>query len=512
MSLHAYGIACDTDKTDSIEATVQRCPLILDYNYFAIFKIVDDRTGKPVPDRKYRLIAESHQWSLNLDSQGLTGYLKSTSQAEAVLDLERQTTIAIDALKEQSHAQQGSVCTDPKKSDGEYFEGIAKMIIQPLVEPLAGPLDQLKLKDIPTTVVKVHQFELVDIPGIMDNHRWQWGAQFMRRWFNGDAYVLSRAFKEGLSDARELDKDHIWEDVPFDDILKGSSRVENIAKGLVNELSKADEYNSRIGKIPKKIVVSSSGTTSAPIVTEVDARLSKGLLMLLTRMDRWGMIDARNKIVPTPKKYIGYLSALELDYQSQFNLVRVESKYTESANDVTAALAVFALKLAVTSLQTYTSPDGSFIIDISEIGIYFRDTFEFLNAVDGDCTEKSDQFLGYWGENGFFWAKGYLDNYDNYASAAESAIDERLPIVQSFVTIKGNSYHEDSKGNRYFRVTNNSFNSYRSLHQKGGDFMIYSTVKLIPVKIKISLNDKDLEQYAAHKKQVAASPPKSSCP
>ncbi|EPT7000002.1 DUF6402 family protein, partial [Cronobacter sakazakii] len=99
--------------------------------------------------------------------------------------------------------------------------------------------------------------------------------------------------------------------------------------------------------------------------------------------------------------------------------------------------------------------DGLYRIEINQIGLYVRDTYEFMN--DGD-----DQPFGYWGWHGVI---------------KPSLINE---LFESKVVSKN--------GNDYYRVTNNSFIEYREKCKKEkniktGDFFVYSTVKKIPVDV-----------------------------
>lgn len=54
------------------------------------------------------------------------------------------------------------------------------------------------------------------------------------------------------------------------------------------------------------------------------------------------------------------------------------------------ALGSFIIKIAFTDLTVTRDTDGFMRLEIKELGLYVRDTYEFMN--DGD-----DQLLGYWG-------------------------------------------------------------------------------------------------------------------
>ncbi|EOC1487803.1 hypothetical protein ACI1AK_004167 [Cronobacter sakazakii] len=117
--------------------------------------------------------------------------------------------------------------------------------------------------------------------------------------------------------------------------------------------------------------------------------------------------------------------------------------------------------------------DGLYRIEINQIGLYVRDTYEFMN--DGD-----DQPLGYWGWHG---------------GIKPSLINE---IFESKVVSKN--------GNDYYRVTNNSFieyreNSKKKTTQKPGIF--YSKVKKIPVDVIIHISKLDLLECQERSAKVA---------
>ncbi|EOL9037300.1 DUF6402 family protein [Cronobacter sakazakii] len=118
--------------------------------------------------------------------------------------------------------------------------------------------------------------------------------------------------------------------------------------------------------------------------------------------------------------------------------------------------------------------DGLYRIEINQIGLYVRDTYEFMN--DGD-----DQPFGYWGWHGVI---------------KPSLINE---LFESKVVSKN--------GNDYYRVTNNSFIEYREKCKKEkniktGDFFVYSTVKKIPVDVIIHISKLDLLEYQARSAKV----------
>lgn len=201
--------------------------------------------------------------------------------------------------------------------------------------------------------------------------------------------------------------------------------------------------------------------------------MSNGLCYIINRLDESGLF-VNNEIKDCYLNY-GNLSAIELDETSRFNFIKIGStlweKATDTPDDVYGALGSFIIKIAFTDLTVTRDTDGFMRLEIKELGLYIRDTYEFMN--DGD-----DQPLGYWGEKGVI-----------------------KPGVMSELLKKE---YIDEDGCRYFRVTNSSFVRYREKYKsenRTGDFFVYSTVKKIPTNIIIHLNRIDMEEYIFWKEE-----------
>lgn len=298
--------------------------------------------------------------------------------------------------------------------------------------------------------VPVKIFKITDIPDVMEKKGWSVSARFMRKWFNDPYYEMSREEKLNKVDVNTVDKSHIIEDLDFDWLLTSSLRIKPIYDAFVEQVSNVIEYNDYLGR--KK---------------QISQQLSNGLCYIINRLDELGLfIDNEIKDCYLNN---GNLSAIELDKTSQFNFIKIGStlweKATDTLDDVYGALGSFIIKIAFTELNVTKDTDGFMRLEIKELGLYVRDTYEFMN--DGD-----DQPLGYWGENGVI---------------KPGIISELLK-----------KEYIDEGDCRYFRVTNSSFVRYREKYKgenKTGDFFVYSTVKKIPTNIIIYLNKVDMEEY-----------------
>ena len=305
--------------------------------------------------------------------------------------------------------------------------------------------------------IPVKIFKITDIPDVMEKKGWKIAARFMRKWFNDSFYEMTQKEKLNKIDISTIEKQHILDDLEFEWLLTSSSRIKPIYDNFVLKVSNVIEYDDFLGR--KK---------------QITNQLSNGLCYILNRLEKSGFL-VNNEL---KNCYVNYdnMSAIELDKTSQFNFIKIGStlweKATDSLDDVYGALGSFIIKVAFTNLNVTRVQSGFMKLEIRELGLYVRDTYEFMN--DGD-----DQPLGYWGECGVI---------------KPGVISELMK--KEFI---------DEDGCRYFRITNSSFVKYREKYKntnKTGDFFVYSTVKKIPANIIIHLNKIDMEEYSFWKGEI----------
>jgi hypothetical protein len=324
------------------------------------------------------------------------------------------------------------------------------MIIAPILSKLT-PTSQVAGKDSP-----VETFKITDIPQAMDTLGWSEGARVMRKWFDGASYELPMDVKEGKLSPKNLAAENLLTDLPFDWLFTSSTRVRDDVEELIAELSNVSEFSGTVGRLKTPL-----------------NQLSRGLIMLMTRIKRIGHLDINANTLHNAYEDFSGLSAIQLEEISQFNLIRIGAstweKATDDLDDVYGALGSFIIKMAATKFRTISIDQGYPAIQILEIGLYVRDTYDFLNT-------GPDQLLGYWSKRGVI-RPGPADYY-------------RRPD------------YIDRNDTRYFKVTNDSFNSYRKKHDKGGDFLVFSTVKRYPVSIMIHLSANDFEEFKARASSI----------
>lgn len=308
-----------------------------------------------------------------------------------------------------------------------------------------------KTSDTERKVVEVNDFSIADIPNVMDKLGWKEGARLMRHWFTGAPYEMSLAYKIGTKDDRDLKKSgHTLENIDFNWLSTSSTRTKKIVASLIIDFSgEHREYGQRIGRTQNTL-----------------DQLSKGLIEFMHKLEILGLLSREKQQLTLSNCNYSAKAAIELDHISQFNREIIGAslweKGTDAFDDVYAALGAFNIKMAATKFSTaYDVETGFSKIHITEIGIYIRDSYDFLG---------SEQLLGYWSQHGLLKPSAW-----QYSISKPDAID--------------------SDNKRYFKVTNASFNEYRKNFNKGGDFAVYSTVKLIPTDIDIHLSAIDFEEY-----------------
>lgn len=314
----------------------------------------------------------------------------------------------------------------------------------PNIRSILTPTTQAVGKQVPVDV-----FKITDIPAAMSQLGWIESARLMRKWFDNSAYEMPIAVKVGDASPGNLDAQKLLIDLSFDWLFSASSRIRGPVESLVSDLQDVREFNGLIGRIKSPLT-----------------QLSNGLVVFMTRLKRIGHLDENAYILQNAYEDFSGLSAIQLEETAQFNLIRLGStlweKATDNLDDVYGALGSFAIKVAATKFRILSNDHGFPAINIEEIGLYVRDTYDFLNMDD-------DQLLGYWSRKGVI-RPGPTD----YLSA---------------------SNYIDRNGDRYFKVTNGAFNQYRKQKNRGGDFLVFSTVKRYPVSISIHLNRADFEEF-----------------
>jgi hypothetical protein len=155
-------------------------------------------------------------------------------------------------------------------------------------------------------------------------------------------------------------------------------------------------------------------------------------------------------------------SLVNLHSDWQFQYVEVGYQMNQ-VDDLYGAMGNFMLAAAVTKAKLSILRPGTALLAVSEVGLYARDTFEF----------NGQQYLGHWSEKGLA-----LQPMAMGLSTASN-----LPVDMP-------SWHLPAWHPRmgWLKPVNNSdFRTLRNNTQHGGDLLLFSDVKLKPVKLDIEV-------------------------
>jgi hypothetical protein len=147
--------------------------------------------------------------------------------------------------------------------------------------------------------------------------------------------------------------------------------------------------------------------------------------------------EVRRKLLGKQRKPFGNLDAPVPNQDRDYVQQRAVSYYfseMRKPNDMAVALGRFNLRCLVAGEIVPNPNRPEYMIVIKELGVYVRDSFDF----------NGDQPLGYWRAN------------PPYASGVEPALN----VVE---------------------LSNFSYRKWRSANGEGGDFLVFSNLKRVPL-------------------------------
>ncbi|WP_174954916.1 DUF6402 family protein [Burkholderia lata] len=304
---------------------------------------------------------------------------------------------------------------------------------------------------------KLPKFDLQDIPKAMDKMGWPISAKLAREWFARPRHV----YDDDLNSVQPLDDTT----VSLDWALKFRGATERF-----NQLVRQAIYTPNAARAVTKVL--------APVVE---------------RSFSAGQLNAAGIAIDTSpflKDPLQFHIAWGFQYQSVSSLDTLDGT---AMTDLTGALANFNFyaavgKAAVTGerFYQYEGKNKIFCLEpvaqITHVYVYIKDSYSF----NDDSLSKS-QYLGHWNKNGMVLSyaatvndffKGSNLNVGNstieewrYFPAGEEVnkpIDKRTSLFRKFLA-----------KDVYWPVHNKTYRDWRSAHNRGGDFMVYSRPKLI---------------------------------
>ncbi|MFH6599713.1 DUF6402 family protein [Ectopseudomonas khazarica] len=277
------------------------------------------------------------------------------------------------------------------------------------------------------TTSQVRVFKITDIPAAMDKMGWQVSAKLMRHWFQGDPWSTpSGGMTESVkSHAQMPPSQYMEETIVTYQWLMSYPRVVNAR----NEL-RAAWNNSKAKELIRRNILREFGQHSAGCF---------------------------------PLSFNGQGSKAEAFGYSNSRAITFDT-IGDDLNDLRGALANFNLRVVAEGVVNVFSDKVVFIAE--RIGFYAEDAYDFND--EGVFSQP----LGYWNFDGI--AEGVVDGLSNNANIEYEKA--KAVATAPFTGDDVEQRFKDLESKRYFLIANSHFVKYRSLKNKGGDFVVYSNI------------------------------------
>ncbi len=350
--------------------------------------------------------------------------------------------------------------------------------------------------------------KLTDIPAVMRKKNWPMGAAVMEKWFAQDARQMTQQEKEGTVKPDQYPSNLVDTTLLTMTWLKKFTIVKEGLANLVNNLnsprarnqirtlfinqlnhqliktpaylsnleitgaktttpptSKNKQQNPQLASFINKITFNSLNNIAKEQRTEFEIHFQK----IETLLQRTTVHDflRRDKVKNighqlTFRTIKGTLSnkrnAIYLHSYWQFQYQPIKSTIIQNAiyglDDLDAALHSFGLYAAILEATITDSGVGQpFIVNVKKIGIYMKDTFDFL-----DENTANSQYLGHWNLNGVTYNKPLAHTW--YLNLAREIV---------------------------WPIHNADFRNYQTNNKKGGDLILFTDIEEIEVNIAIEI-------------------------
>lgn len=312
---------------------------------------------------------------------------------------------------------------------------------------------------------KLPEFDLQDIPKAMDKMGWPVSAKLAREWFASPAH----AYNDKLNSVQPIDNTT----VTIEWVLKFRGALERF-----NQLVQQAIYTANAAQSAKN--------TLGPII---EKSFASG------QMNSAGIVIDTTPFLTDPLQF-------HIAWRFQFQSVSsVDTLDVVALTDLTGALANFnfyaAVGKALVTGERYYKYEGKNkifclepVAEITHIYVYIKDSYSF-----NDDSPSKSQYLGHWNKNGMvlsyfaaandFFKSSNLNvgnstidkwHYLPEAEEVNKPIDKRTSLFRKFMA-----------KDVYWPVHNKTYRDWRAVHNRGGDFMVYSKPKLIKLDKPIIL-------------------------
>lgn len=357
--------------------------------------------------------------------------------------------------------QQKPKVAEPKRaSTGPKRDSLDKMVddLERVGKALARFQAWLNAPDHPKpAIVKlkrddfVPKFDIQEIPAAMRKIYLPTSAALMERWFSGKLnYSRTSSDEEaeinqdGLSYPSDM---YDMSTVKLDWVLR-FPRAKQQFDYLINEAIRSQKSISQLHKLLLPYKDCATRLYTDDICGDDLRSMHRRFQFQYSRVD----------------STLGQKIGTQLDAQLRNNGVPDDLSGALGSFNIYAALGSARFSWDVDSRQTTAEVTG--------LWVYVKDNYTFT-----DKPGERSQYLGHWSSDGVIVVP--------YSAAAAFLNSEHVPYVK-YAVARGNPF---IKGNVYYPVENIDFRRWSELHGRGGDFIIYSDKKYVPISpfIKIRL-------------------------
>jgi hypothetical protein len=291
------------------------------------------------------------------------------------------------------------------------------------------------------------RLQLAEIPDVMEHKLcWPTAAALMRRWFTHPSHVMPPAVKRGETDPRTLLPSRIDERIVRMDWALGFPRPR-----VAYEALRRGSWNTPNGR--------------NLLAQRIQAARAQGRIQ--QQVWRFGNLQLPAKV---------------LDWTCQTNVSPLDS---DAANDPLddwyGAMGRATMKVATSGVVTQLAPNRVRIL-VDQIGIYIRDTYDFVDD------RLISQPLGFWNSQGVTRDRTAGNLWFDVETRQRYAPGNRGQAAPECTATQGSA---GSPPGATYRVQNKHFSEYRGTHRMGGDFIVFSDVKVerlrVPVTIELNI-------------------------
>ena len=365
--------------------------------------------------------------------------------------------------------------------------------------------------------IEIERFKLRDIEQVMRNQGWEMGAKAQSLWFSGKAYQLPEDAKNASEKKIDMINDVLHNAVEPDFVdWEWLLSFDIVREKLAWLLMTREMHTAKNIYDPNMLEYYGAH----PILHNIYSNSAKNSLVKKFKSDK----DARYKRfgysfgeeILRGYKNSRYIFSKEIEnvyfYHRywQFQYIPVgdgvfEKPFTEnSIEDWFAAFGSFTLNVAPYEIEILEIEKDVYKVNILQVAIYARDTFDF----------NGNQYLGFWNKNGvilpikesfrqamFLGVNSFLSNFKRFSIDTEfnSEVDY---AINNPLLVNGENINKDL----YFPVNNNDYRMWRENSKLrdpngigfGRDMILFSKMRIESVEnlsiiVRIS-DERDIEK------------------